>query len=566
MEGNLLVVDDNEANRDMLARRLRRQGYSVETADSGPVALRKIDESRPDLILLDVMMPGMSGLEVLRHLRQQYDRAGLPILMATAKTDSEDVVQALALGANDYVTKPIDFPVLLARVASHLQTRAASGPNHQATELSSDGEAAPGTVLDGRFRVERTVGVGGFAIVFQATQLSTGQSVAVKVLRSHRAVGDAGDEHRRFETEMKLIGRLRHPHVVRLVDYGLLQASVPSADTWTEVSEPGVPLQELLEQDAASEPVGRRHRKQLPYIVMEYLEGDPLDRLLKKDAPLDVERAVELILPIASAVAEAHRLGIVHRDLKPPNVIVGRGPRDSLHPWVLDFGIARPEETEDDSFHRREDALIGTPEYMSPEQARGLKCDEKSDQYALGALLYEMVAGRRVFIEKNIAQLVQKVARGQFESPRSLVPSIPEGLQAIILRAMDPLPDRRFSTVESFAKALLPFAREPVRARWSSAFAVPTDPPPPGQATTVRPGPGPASGAGKAPARVRHSESQPHAQPMPAPDQIPKAPRTPRLDPSPEPPPGASMQRLALALALVGVTFAAIAAFLLFGS
>jgi len=540
-EATLLVVDDNEANRDMLARRLRRQGYEVDTAVDGPQALSKIEEAVPDLVLLDIMMPGMSGLEVLRYLRNLYDRAELPILMATAKTDSEDVVQALAIGANDYVTKPIDFPVLLARVASHLQTRAASGGPSPATTLSPDGDAEPGTVLDGRFRVERTVGVGGFAIVFKATQLSTGQSVAVKVLRSQRAMGDAGDDHRRFETEMKLIGRLRHPHVVRLMDYGILEATVPSADTWSEVSEPGVPMAELLEDtEPFNEPSGRRHKKRLPYIVMEYLEGHPLDRLLKRQGPLDVRSAVEMILPVASAIAEAHRMGIVHRDLKPPNVIVGRGPRDSLHPWVLDFGIARPDDFEDDSFHRREDALIGTPEYMSPEQARGQTTDEKSDQYSLGALLYEVLTGRRPFRERNIADLVQKVSRGQFPRPRELEPTIPEELEAVILRAMDPLPKRRFSTVESFAKALLPFAPDGVRGRWTGSFAVPTDPPPPGQVATVRP--------------------LPTAAAVPS---IPKAPK------APEPigqEPGAQLRRIALGLALVGVAFAAVAAFLLLGS
>lgn len=546
-DATLLVVDDNEANRDMLARRLRRQGYEVETAVDGPQAIEKIEAWVPDLVLLDVMMPGMSGLEVLRYLRNLYDRAELPILMATAKTDSEDVVQALALGANDYVTKPIDFPVLLARVASHLQTRAASGPT-SATVLSSDGDAEPGTVLDGRFRVERTVGVGGFAIVFQATQLSTGQSVAVKVLRSQRAIGDAQDDHRRFETEMKLIGRLRHPHVVRLMDYGILEATIPSADTWSEASEPGVPFEDLAgDQTPFNEPSGRRHKKQLPYIVMEYLDGDPLDHLLKRSGPLDAQGAVEMLLPIASAIAEAHRMGIVHRDLKPPNVIVGRGPRDSLHPWVLDFGIARPDDFEDDSFHRREDALIGTPEYMSPEQARGQTTDEKSDQYSLGALLYEVLTGRRPFRERNIADLVQKVSRGLFPKPREIEPSIPEELEEVLLRAMDPLPDRRFSTVESFAKALLPFAPDAVRGRWSGAFAVATDPPPPGQIATIRPLPSPA--------------------PLPTIPKVPEAPAAPAApEPLPTHEPGAQLRRIALGLALVGIAFAAIAAFLLLES
>ncbi len=119
----LLVVDDNEDNRDMLARRLRKRGFEVETAEDGLIALEMIDSSPFDLVLLDIMMPGMSGIEVLAKLRETYPRAELPILMATAKSESTDMVEALKLGANDYVTKPIDFPVSMARSHVHRRTR-----------------------------------------------------------------------------------------------------------------------------------------------------------------------------------------------------------------------------------------------------------------------------------------------------------------------------------------------------------------------------------------------------------------------------------------------------------
>ncbi len=118
--GPLLVVDDNEMNRDMLSRRLTQRGFEVEVAEDGAQALLKISGSRYDLVLLDVMMPGMSGLEVLETLRRTYAMADLPVIMATAKDQSEDIVEALKLGANDYVTKPLDFPVVMARVQTQL--------------------------------------------------------------------------------------------------------------------------------------------------------------------------------------------------------------------------------------------------------------------------------------------------------------------------------------------------------------------------------------------------------------------------------------------------------------
>ena len=124
-EGALLVVDDSEMNRDMLTRRLVRRGYTVAAAEDGRQALDMIAAQPFDLIVLDIMMPGLSGLEVLENLRQRYVPSELPVIMATAKDQSEDIVLALKLGANDYVTKPLDFPVVLARVQTQLSLKRA---------------------------------------------------------------------------------------------------------------------------------------------------------------------------------------------------------------------------------------------------------------------------------------------------------------------------------------------------------------------------------------------------------------------------------------------------------
>src|SRR5206468_3217500 len=118
--GSLIIVDDNQMNRDVLSRRLERKGYAVQVAEDGPQALERITQQPFDLVLLDVEMPVMSGLDVLQVLRDTYSPSQLPIIMVTAKTQSADIVEALRLGANDYVTKPIDFPVALARIHTQL--------------------------------------------------------------------------------------------------------------------------------------------------------------------------------------------------------------------------------------------------------------------------------------------------------------------------------------------------------------------------------------------------------------------------------------------------------------
>src|SRR6266550_4027877 len=123
--GKLLIVDDNEMNRDMLARRLERKGYVVGVAESAQRLLEQIKREGADVVLLDIEMPDMSGLEALKTLREAYSPIELPVIMVTAKNQSEDIVKALDLGANDYLTKPVDFPVALARIATQLSHKRA---------------------------------------------------------------------------------------------------------------------------------------------------------------------------------------------------------------------------------------------------------------------------------------------------------------------------------------------------------------------------------------------------------------------------------------------------------
>ena len=130
-QGSLLVVDDDAMNRDMLSRRLARHGYTVAVAEDGEQALKMIEGQTFDLVLLDIMMPGVSGLQVLEILRQRHSMADLPVIMATAKDESSDIVEALKLGANDYVTKPLDFPVVLARTESQLALKRAREEIHR---------------------------------------------------------------------------------------------------------------------------------------------------------------------------------------------------------------------------------------------------------------------------------------------------------------------------------------------------------------------------------------------------------------------------------------------------
>jgi serine/threonine protein kinase/FixJ family two-component response regulator len=469
----VLVVDDEEHNRDMLARRLRRRGYVVETAASGQEALTMIAQGRYDIIVLDVMMPDVDGFEVLRSLRERWSKLELPVLMATALDASKDVVDALRHGANDYVTKPVDFEQLQARLETQLALRqefAAMRTEAQQHKIRSTDSMPSGTMLDGRYEIEERIGQGGFAVVYRARQLSTGQHVAIKVLRAHRAMrsGTQGIEYQRFQREMQVIATIRHPAIVQLIDSGSLELEGGWATLAGDGPAPNTPNEGTF-ADSNSEHSGRIDlfdpTAAVPYFVMEYLQGETLEQLLARDSPLTLEHTLELFFPIISGVHALHRRGIVHRDLKPSNIFLHRGDQRLHQPKVLDFGIAKlgHEETGQMTV-----GFVGTPSYMSPEQALGERdLDSRCDQYALAVMLYECLSGRRPFAAENYTQVLLQVTTGDF-TPLAELCDMPAPVNAAILKAMSRHREDRYEDLEQFAGGLLGGASELLRSRWAS--------------------------------------------------------------------------------------------------
>ncbi len=244
--------------------------------------------------------------------------------------------------------------------------------------LSNPGVAlTPGTlVLDGRFRVTRTLGQGGMGIVYLAEQVSLGRPVALKVLRGDLPLTAGFAE--RFRREALLLSSVEHPAVVRVIDYGTHGLS--------------------------------------PVLVMELVEGETLEAVLQRDGALAVGRVEQLLAQLAPGLAAIHGKGIVHRDLKPDNVVLTRGIDGGEQARLLDFGIARlaaPDETAPGASVTQAGLVMGTPEYVSPEQALGQPLDARSDLYALGVILYRALGGQhpfpgpsaREFISQHIHQV-----------------------------------------------------------------------------------------------------------------------------------------------------------------
>jgi eukaryotic-like serine/threonine-protein kinase len=277
-------------------------------------------------------------------------------------------------------------------------------------------DLSAGQVLAGRFRVERTLGIGGMGAVVAATHLGLGQLVAVKVMLS----GDfeIRESTERFLREARIAGRLRGEHIVQVKDVGTLDNGTP-------------------------------------FIVMEFLEGDDLSTLVRSGGPLEAVEAVELVLQACEGLAEAHAQGIVHRDLKPPNLFLTRHPNGAPLLKVLDFGISKSTQTSDVAATKTA-TVMGSANYMSPEQVRSARqADVRSDIWSLGVVLYELLSGGVPFDGESFTDICVRIA---VEPARPLnVPNLAFGLQSVVYRCLEKEPARRFQSVAELAYALAPF-------------------------------------------------------------------------------------------------------------
>ena len=388
---SILVVDDNPVMRVLCSRVLTRDGYQVLLAEDGVEALRLLKEQPADLVLLDVMMPGLSGFDVLEAVRRLYPRSRLPVLMVTAKDQSNEVVRAFKLGADDYITKPLDVPVMMARIRAHLRPRAAVSEPAGATMA-----LAPGSVLEDRYRLESEIGRGSFGTVYRATHLALERPVAVKLF--NRGIR-AGGNTERFRREASSACRIDHVNAARVLDLSITPNGVP-------------------------------------YMAMELLEGWSLAEELRREGCLDLERCLRVLIPICDVLAEAHALGIVHRDVKPQNIFLHQGPQGEVVK-VLDFGIAKLVDGATFEDRSTADGLVGTPTYMAPERFSGSACTDRADVYSLGVTLYEMLTGRRPFTaEGDLYKLILMHMEETPVPPRELRPELPAAVERLILEAL----------------------------------------------------------------------------------------------------------------------------------
>ncbi len=392
----ILVVDDNEDNREVIARQLEHAGFRVEEASSGAEALASVARRAPSLVLLDVNMPKMTGLEVLSRLREEHGPVRLPVIMITARSGADDVVESLGLGANDHVAKPLDFPVVLARVQAQLRMKdSAAVPGADALRTPSD--VKPGMVLAGRYAIESRIGSGTFGTVFRATHAELGHAVAIKVLQA--SASDNPEALARFRREGITACRVRHPNAVQVMDFGVTSGGVA-------------------------------------YLVMEMLSGYSLEKELADGRTVPLARAVKLMVPVCEALAAAHRSGIVHRDVKPANVFLHLAGGEEV-PKVLDFGIARiVGEGAADPRVTLEGFVVGTPVYMAPERFRNQPVDGRTDVYSVGVTLYQMLTGRLPFPADPQDPLAVAMSHLEAPPPPMGEAAVPPAVEEVVMNAL----------------------------------------------------------------------------------------------------------------------------------
>jgi len=287
-------------------------------------------------------------------------------------------------------------------------------PLEPVRQEGSIGDRYIGRTIKGRYQIIKKLGEGGMGAVYLAEQISMARKVALKILQGNYA----NDEEfiGRFRREARLAASLNHPYIVTVHDFD-------------------------------------QGEDELLFIAMEYVDGQRLTDIIRRDGPLDIGRAVRLGVQIAEGLEAAHRMGVIHRDIKPENIMVV-GDEDVEKVKLMDFGIARLRDTGGMSRLTRAGVIMGTPAYMAPEQAEGAEVSERTDVYALGIVLYEMLSGSVPFRASTPGAVLVKQIREAPLELRKLRREVPSAVERVVMQALEKEPEKRQRDMREIAQGL----------------------------------------------------------------------------------------------------------------
>ncbi|MEO7092635.1 MAG: serine/threonine-protein kinase, partial [Polyangiales bacterium] len=314
-------------------------------------------------------------------------------------------------------------------------------PSAQPTPFDSGHSSAPsiiGQTLGGKYRAMRVLGEGGMGTVYECLHIGLNRRVAVKVLHPTQARKKASVQ--RFHHEAQVASAIGHPNICEIYDMGEAE-------------------------DGA------------PFLVMELLQGETLADRIASEGALPFEDVVEIISQVLSGLIAAHEKTIIHRDIKPENIFLSSRPGIAPLAKILDFGISKVAGGEELNLTRT-GMVMGTPFYMSPEQARGDRTlDHRVDIYATGVMMYECLTGRRPFTAANYNALLVQILTTQARPPHDIRPAVPEGFEDVVMKAMHRERDKRFRNAAEMQKALV-MLRDPVAAGVRRIASIPPEPVP----------------------------------------------------------------------------------------
>ncbi|WP_171810223.1 serine/threonine-protein kinase, partial [Corallococcus exiguus] len=317
---------------------------------------------------------------------------------------------------------------------------------HPGTEATAITDPLIGLKL-GEYELRSRIGVGGMGLVYDGIQPLIGKRVAVKVLRPELA--HSSEQVARLLAEARAVNAIRHRGIIDIFGFGQL-------------------------------PDGRQ------YIVMEYLDGQPLDAILAEKGRLPVPEALSLLDEVLAALGAAHGAGVVHRDLKPSNIFLVRQPDGTRYVKLLDFGLAkRGEGPTVRTAQTRTDMVVGTPEYMAPEQARGQSVGPMTDLYAMGVVTFEIITGRLPFIGSSPVDLLMKHVEARPPRPSEFVPDLPPAVDAFILQMLTKDPETRPGSADALRQHLSKLRRTLRATRTNPTAPAPVEPAQPKPAAAV---------------------------------------------------------------------------------
>ncbi len=404
---SILVVEDDEIVREVIARTLRAREFDVTVAPSGAAALALLRSRLFDMIVSDVNMPGMDGFSFIRSVRMTPTLGHPEVIFISSSDDRALFKRAMNVGACDFLIKPFTSAELSEAVTTRLAERAHRTGTYAAIARGPAGVSGAELVVPG-YRTLRMLGEGASSKVMLATQIHSGQQHALKLVRLPDQFGEQREVINRFLTEYSMLVRISHPNVARVFEHGLVENYL--------------------------------------YIGMEYLPGG--DLRLDIEAGMTAKRAQQYAGQIAAALSAIHSAGIIHRDLKPANILM----RMTGEAVLADFGIAK--QIGSGLALTQNNIALGTPYYMSPEQASACPLDARSDLYTLGVLLFEMLTGKPPYLARTSVEIMAM----HVNAALPVLPDAYAAFQPVLRRLLAKEPGARYPSAEAAQKAIMAIA------------------------------------------------------------------------------------------------------------